>query len=493
MDDKQDKPRKGCIARFFGTIFRTVKWTLILGFLAGVGYVVWVHYEGRNAIKRIETTLATHGVTEPVSTEVPAGENASAYWLTAMETAVDPSRVFIDSFENWPEFGTRISQADSQKLGELLVLNQTSFDLVQQAMTYDQNALDLDVVDDFEMFTPIYSKNRKLMRSLEAKLYYAISINDQAMALDACVEMAAAVDAFKDVNLLISELVRLSLTASVYSAIEHTISCMSLSVAQLRRIENMVEHGCEIQILDAYEGEMWFIYRCALDPYKSLAFERDWRSEMHINLKLTKDQPFYRWQGMTIGKPVGYPRQEWWDQLAQYAYYAVEDLTIGRKQIEAWADVQNALAAYQLLNNRDVTWKHFQGLEEKNELNYLNCKMYFQTLLRKQVVQTALQIEKFRVQYGRWPVSMDEATKQVPYDVFGQPIKLSVIDGVLRVYSIGLDGVDDQGLGRLESVLEYEHQDDIAFRLLDPKQRNQKPKPKPVPVDPESTAPNLFE
>jgi hypothetical protein len=92
-----------------------------------------------------------------------------------------------------------------------------------------------------------------------------------------------------------------------------------------------------------------------------------------------------------------------------------------------------------------------------------------------QVARTALAVERWRVENGAWPASLDdlvpEMLPEVPEDPFSEGILgyARLADGVC-VYSLGKDGWEG-GILRDEPRTEPYQGWDITFRLLDPKLR----------------------
>jgi hypothetical protein len=103
---------------------------------------------------------------------------------------------------------------------------------------------------------------------------------------------------------------------------------------------------------------------------------------------------------------------------------------------------------------------------------------------RKQAVvrcaATALAAERFRREKGRWPERLAELTpaylKEVPADPYdGAPLRTKRTEDGLIVYSIGQDGIDNQGeLDRKKPTREGA---DLGFRLWDVNRRRLPPPP----------------
>ncbi len=86
----------------------------------------------------------------------------------------------------------------------------------------------------------------------------------------------------------------------------------------------------------------------------------------------------------------------------------------------------------------------------------------------------ALAAERFRLDHGRWPATLDELVpqyvKEVPQDLFqAAPLKLVRTDDGLRIYSVGPDGQDNGGAVDWEN--RFGEGTDIVFVLWDKQHR----------------------
>jgi hypothetical protein len=97
---------------------------------------------------------------------------------------------------------------------------------------------------------------------------------------------------------------------------------------------------------------------------------------------------------------------------------------------------------------------------------------------RMRAARTSLAVEQWRLEHGRWPESLDELVPEllesVPTDPFtGEPLRYRRTERGVRVYSLGADGEDQDGIAREErdepQAADWVH--DLPFRLLDPDER----------------------
>jgi hypothetical protein len=103
-----------------------------------------------------------------------------------------------------------------------------------------------------------------------------------------------------------------------------------------------------------------------------------------------------------------------------------------------------------------------------------------QATLRTAVV--AVTCERFRLERKRWPETLDELVKEklldkLPTDpIDGQPLRFRRTKEGVVIYSIGVDGIDNDGHIEHEPIGNFTGLD-IGFRLWDVKKRRQTPLP----------------
>ena len=88
----------------------------------------------------------------------------------------------------------------------------------------------------------------------------------------------------------------------------------------------------------------------------------------------------------------------------------------------------------------------------------------------------ALAAERFRIDQGRWPKSLDQLVPRyipaVPRDPFvNAPLKLLELADGLFIYSVGYDGKDDGG--KIDPKLRLRDGADTGFRLWNVDRRRQ--------------------
>jgi hypothetical protein len=102
------------------------------------------------------------------------------------------------------------------------------------------------------------------------------------------------------------------------------------------------------------------------------------------------------------------------------------------------------------------------------------CGLYVRTIALLRCARAALAAEHYRMQTGTLPESLDmlvpEYLAELPIDPFdGKPLRLVQSDEGIVIYSIGEDGVDDEGFVAEEET--GRRGSDVGFRLNRPEHR----------------------
>jgi hypothetical protein len=99
----------------------------------------------------------------------------------------------------------------------------------------------------------------------------------------------------------------------------------------------------------------------------------------------------------------------------------------------------------------------------------------------------AVAVERYRRRHGRWPAKLDDLVPEflpaLPNDPFtGRPLHYRTTEDGVMIWSVGVDGQDDNG--RVDRALaRHLKGQDLRFRLWNPDRRRQAP-PAEVPVAP---------
>lgn len=111
-----------------------------------------------------------------------------------------------------------------------------------------------------------------------------------------------------------------------------------------------------------------------------------------------------------------------------------------------------------------------------------SAELYVNNRMATLAALTAIDAEKFQRQHGRWPKTLEELyaaePKQVPLDPFDhdKPLHYHLTDDGCMIYSVGVDGVDDEG----RFTKKIGGNSDIGFRLLTPDRRGARTTTQPV-------------
>ncbi len=111
---------------------------------------------------------------------------------------------------------------------------------------------------------------------------------------------------------------------------------------------------------------------------------------------------------------------------------------------------------------------------------------------RLRAAGAALAVEQWRLEHGGWPESLEdlvpELLESVPTDPFtGEALRYRQTDEGVRVYSVGIDQTDQDGLAQEERTVAecYPEDYDLPFRLLNPQLRGGRTASFREEIDPE--------
>lgn len=141
--------------------------------------------------------------------------------------------------------------------------------------------------------------------------------------------------------------------------------------------------------------------------------------------------------------------------------------------------IQRTLREYQAADVPDHTFAArvaADGDESRvKEVYQMGIKL-IEAKARCRVSATALAVEAYRLEKGRWPAHLGEVGQDNLLDPFtGEPLKCRRVEEGFTVYSVGRNLADDGGV-KSESPSRdgVWLKDDLAFRLFDPERRNVK-------------------
>lgn len=483
MADQETPPqkRKGCLRRLFGFCIRTCLWLVFLSVLLFSSYVGWVTYQGEQALSYVQTELAKRDIKREKFKAISAEKNAARYWLAAMEITRTSLHFPYDEFD-WPEFGIRIDPKASVAFGKCVALNEATEPLIKQAKKIEQCRFYFNMPQDTYKCLTFWSNARKLARTLEAKVYYAISIHDPQMAVDACLDNWALYKALASLEPWIGQHVRVSIAYLIMADIQTLLGSVELTETQIQQLVHSMSDGLLIDLQAVVKDELLEAQSYALYPQWELINKQVLTS--NLLFKLQKQYPFmdyhYRFNMNLIDSAEPYipPKQYWWDRLGLAGLNAFGDLTVAQKQADLKQKFKFYIAMYDACNQEKLTWQKYQTMLDNHGYNEAPRYLFFYRCESEWIVcQTGLAIELYRIKHDAWPASLKQIADDIPLDAFGNPLIYAQTEDGVMVYSYGSNGVDDLG-GCQPATDDQPAKDNFVFKLLNVNQRNQEPKPK---------------
>ena len=183
--------------------------------------------------------------------------------------------------------------------------------------------------------------------------------------------------------------------------------------------------------------------------------------------------PTYVPEGITEQTVFGQTREKWIDD-ALYSTFVT--WCPGHLQLKHARAFDNTLALYDELADPAITPQRLIDIasgQDSDDVFFVHTATvgtFQQVRAHTQATIAALEVERFRLREGRWPTGLGEVFDEVPQCAYGHPLHMKRIGHEVRVYSIGENGIDEDGNGPA-SPHDYEAEDDWGIILLDPDQR----------------------
>ncbi len=270
--------------------------------------------------------------------------------------------------------------------------------------------------------------------------------------------------------LFIEALVRFATDRIMLDGLERSLALCEMQPEQLRRLrEELAEEAEQLSLEPAFLAERaaaHYIFAEATSKELAAAFGGD-DSRLKLRFKLY----------------ALLPGQQARDALF---FYEIMDECLATCALPARQRLQESARASQALEERmadegrrcpisAMIMPALYGIFEEGA----------KTEVSLQLARTALAVEEWRQQHGRWPDSLEQLApdllEAVPEDPFSDgAIRYLRTEGGVVLYSVGPDGTDEQGLSREEAERAAEGSwnatpaSDLPFRLLDPERRGAK-------------------
>jgi hypothetical protein len=480
MDSGKDKVRYVKPRRFFHIGKTVFVWLVLMAFAWFTGYLAWSQYASEKLIQDIQSQLAQRNITFSSMLPkafIPVDENATRFWQAACELAeVDLDYGAI----TWPEIGIKITPDAAAALKQCVDTNTTTYALVQKAMEKPQCDFTYQLPAEWKEYFTFLSETRRLSRVQEARIFHAIALNDAQLAVDTCMEHLAFINALEVLPDGYGHVVRVSIAAMAIYDIEMLLSQLTLTAHQLEQLERGMAGGLIFPLHRIAENDLRQCIASIKDPHLPQSIVRIAAFETEVIVRFNRPYPFN--QGWDSNDDDAAHQMHWWHRMGVRLSELADEMTVYRNQQQFYDHAQFYIKLYDL--TQDGTWtldqyqKHIASLSLPEEM-IAGYDMFSQIHSKWLACQLALKVEHYRMEHGHWPEKLDDVVHPIPVDGYGQTMKMFHDSQYFRLYSIGADGKDDQGLGKWEAPGAYADMDDSAFRLLPVERRNREPDPNP--------------
>jgi hypothetical protein len=473
MDRTKGKISFVKLRRVFRIVRKVFVWLVLLALLGSTGYLGWSQYASEKRLKDIQSQFTQRNITfssKLPKADIPVSENATRFWKAACKLAeVDLDYGAI----TWPELGNRITPDAATALKQCVDTNAMTYALVQKAMEKPRCDFTCQLPVEWKEYFTFLSETRRLSRVQEARIFHAIAISDAQLAVDTCMEHLALLKALEVLPDGFGHMVRVSIAAMTVYDIEMLLSHMTLTTQQLEQLERGVADGLAIPLHKIAENDLRQCVASIKDPHLPQSIVRVGSFETEVIVRFNRPYPFNEWWDSNDDNAVH--QMHWWHRMGMRLSEIADELTVYRNQQQFYDHAQFYIKVYDLTQGGTWTLDQYQKLIASLSLPeemIAGYDMFSQINSKWLACQLALKVERSRLIQGHWPVNLGDVIFPIPVDAYDQPMRMILGTRYLRLYSIGADGKDDQGLGRWEDPAKYNFKDDSAFRLLPVEMRN---------------------
>ncbi|MHB1421598.1 MAG: hypothetical protein ACYC3I_00095 [Gemmataceae bacterium] len=444
---------------------------LLVGTIAIVIRQAWFHHE---VTKNLEETLAEMDRVEPgwrleeieaAREKIPEEENSARVVVAAARLLPKdwPPKEFSDLFVHLDpehqltpeEFAKLKHELESVRpaLEEARKLNEMPRG--RHRIIYERNVLDTRLNDQGE------TRRIAILLGYDALRYD--QIGDGARALTSCRSILNAARALGDEPITISQLIRCACVVISCQAIERVLAQTETPMDELTSLQRALakeDDHPDLLIIMRGERAMSHALFTAIEkgdvPVIGLAgVQWDWPDSALVSI----------WRMDTHGDHAL--------MLSLLTHRIAEIRLPMHEQIGLERHFEHEV--HNLPNNALLTRLLMPAMSKRGESSrrthtYIRCTI------------VALAAERYRQKHKKWPDSLDKLCPQflsaVPLDPFdGKPLLSRCVENGIVIYSVGSDGVDNNG------KLDREHPNqsgaDLGIRLWDVSKRRQPPRPKP--------------
>jgi hypothetical protein len=484
--------QRGFIRRWLRRGWRAFKWLTLLLLVCAIIYIAWTNHRGRVAIDRAIGELEKRNISvgmeawEQQRRGISDEQLSQLYdkWLTRRFVAPPDNGALV--YEAAFILQNRVRDPDSdlpyvgylrmdppqpceqihpellRQMDDAMRRHAGIFELLAEARTMPQFDFAIDPMRIDMSDRQVLGGLRGALDLLKFACLHAQAHDDTQQVTESLTSMFALAASTRDEPGMLVAFVRMSLFAHGLKAMKDALSRVELSPSQLMRLETPLHQRLAGDVITpAIEADLASSHEQlqTLDLVDVLVQGRA-MSRLIAQVQTRFAEAF----GATEQQPLP-PRRTWADQLGML-WVA---LCPGHYELAATEQLDAIIAAYD--NLPTITG------QESDVSPSVAAFVRTETQLRAScsTAVAALAVERYRMEHGAWPDSLEDVDAVIPADPYsGQSLLYKRLNDGVVLYTVGANGEDDGGMTRLDPGGSYDA-DDWNFRLYDPAIRNSKP------------------
>ena len=470
-------PRLRFVARWGWRGVKAVALLALLLIVLGVGWMLWTNYRGAAAADRVRAKLADEGLlpaAAEAAEELPDAENGARLYLAASRAvALDEAyKLFapVVGFADWPLDGEAFSDEQRDVLQKILEPNREALAMARRGRDYDRYDYGFDETRRVAWTTERVSDLRGLARWIEIDSYLSLAEGDHAGAAASVADVFTLSDSIAGEPGMLVHLVRVSIGAMGRGLAESTLGRATLDDETLGTMQKAVQRSIEGYDLNGFIDRLLSDIGRRIDDPDALAsdtlaaatgMQQVWREVAKLWSDEGEIEPDAWWETAA------------WRATSAYLLACPGTLQVGMAdEVDYFLDARRRIRAGQVLGNDFDELSKEQGFELGPALSAAQ-RHYWHGLSELLTLSAALDAERFRLREGRWPADMREAVgdQPLPLDPWGRPLRLMHTKTGIRVYTLGVNGVDEGGITRMDPESVTDTEDDYHSDLIDPDRR----------------------
>jgi hypothetical protein len=445
---------------------------IVLAMIGTMGMLYYRHSVKTEGERLLAATLTKLDETEPgwrleqqQSPTLPESEN-SAYLLKRIRDSLGSNRIELKgpegkNFFEKREPNYRLIEEDFDRVEQLLQKHSKELDLAKQFLRMPRGQRLTQVLEKGKKELPEAMSINSTGTLLEAEAFYQAQNGRLGAALMSAISLVHSVNAMEGDGLLIELLIKINSLRKSSRCTEHILAMGETKSSHLIKLQSLYLESSQINLFrPAMKGERANV----LDIFNENANELFDKKDNTGSL----EAKFVFWN------------------LSWHKHHSLEGILRLYTDILQLSDLPDGECREQLLKMKPPPniMVPLPGMLFGPVRIIHDGSLRTKAILR--AASTAIAVERYRMNTGRWPESLEQIPRgilpAIPEDPFdGQPLRYFISDEGPIVYSVGSNDVDDGGA--IREITSGFTPDDIGFQLYHLPLRGLLPPHKPSSED----------